>query len=147
MALLPRYGHAFAYNPAYDAHTSSLWAYRWGQDVGRKLNPIEAVSSGFSDAGAEPSSILPNRGQLLQQRIAKQLGVSADEFSKAPRLASVAQKNGAVVGPSDATLSRECLELIDAYTRITDPEQRRRCLQAVREAAYGSADAGPAAET
>lgn len=145
MALLPRYGHAFAYNPAYDAHTSSLWAYRWGQDVGRKLNPIEAASS-FSDACAEPSSILPSRSQLLQQRIAEQLGVSADEFRKTPQPASVVQKNGTLFGPSDATLSRECLELLDAYIRILDPEQRRRCLQAVREAAYSSPDPGSKAK-
>lgn len=38
----------------------------------------------------------------------------------------------------DVALSRECLELLDAYCRIADPEQRRRCLQIVRDAGVSS---------
>jgi hypothetical protein len=109
--------------------------------LGRKLNPIEVASSGFPDTNAEPSLILPNRSQLLQQQIAEQLEISPEEFSKAPRLASGAPDGGASSRAFDVALSRECLELLEAFCRITDPEQRRLCLQAVRDAA----DSSPAA--
>lgn len=112
--------------------------------MGRKLNPIEAVSPGFCDASAEPSPLTPSRSRLLQQQIAEQLGISSDNFSKVPQPTADALEGIIHLGASDLSLSRECLELLDAYIRISDPEQRLRCLQAVQEAASISPSADPA---
>ncbi|MCK2056412.1 hypothetical protein [Methylobacterium sp. 37f] len=113
----------------------------------RKPNRIEGASSGFPDASEEPSAIRPSRSQLLQQRIAEQLGLSPEAFSTAPVPASGAPNGCPPSGAFEIGLSHECLELLEAYSRIKDPEQRRRCLQAVREAADGSAVAGPVTES
>lgn len=114
--------------------------------MGRKLNSIEAASLAFSDASSAQSPTLSSRSQLLQQQVAQQLGISPDEFLKGRIGAETEQTEDAVAAAFDIALSRECLELVAAYVRIRDAEQRRRCLQAVREVAYGSGDAGPVTE-
>jgi hypothetical protein len=114
--------------------------------VGRKLNSIETASAVFPDANSAQSPTLSSHSQLLQQRIAQQLGISPDEFFKARVEANTAQTEDASGVAFDIALSRECLELLDAYIRITNPEQRHRCLQLVREAAYRLAHPGLATE-
>lgn len=116
--------------------------------MGRKLSALEAALMSFPDGEADAGQdrIISTRSQILQQQIAQQLGISPDEFYKASARPRGVQSGGTASIDFDPALSRECLELLDAYMRITDPEQRRRYLQAVREAAYGSADVGPATE-
>ncbi|WP_156634071.1 hypothetical protein [Methylobacterium sp. Leaf113] len=104
----------------------------------RKLNLVDATSSASSDASSEGKLLPSNRKRLLQEQIAEKLGISPDAFSTVPRSVSGGLGAGMPVEGYDVALSRECLELLDAYCRIADPEQRRRCLQIVRDAGVSS---------
>ena len=115
--------------------------------MGRKLNSFEEAGL-FSPepvTGSQDQTGL-SRAQHLQHRIAEQLGVSVAELSD---LSGTSSAMHTVSGPThspDTTLSRECLDLLEAYTRITDPEQRLRCLQAVQETASRSVGDVPTSE-
>ncbi|WP_156394263.1 hypothetical protein [Methylobacterium sp. Leaf94] len=113
--------------------------------MGRKLNTFEEASlfSSEAEAGTQDRTSL-SRSQNIQHRIAKQLGISVTELRNPSEAPNAVYSTNNPVRSNDTALTRECLELLDAYIRITDPAQRRRCLQAVREAADGSADIGPA---
>jgi hypothetical protein len=116
--------------------------------MGRKLNAFEEASFPSLETDlTRQDQVSVSRNQHLQHQIAKQLGVPVAQLrapGDIPNAVHIAD------GPSpglDTALSRECVDLIEAYTRITDPAERLRCLRMVRRAAYGSADIGPATET
>jgi uncharacterized protein (DUF2126 family) len=107
--------------------------------MGRKLTPTEVASSLLSDTETNSGidSITSSRSQSLLQQIAQQLGISPDEFRKAPCPPLPALREHPPKGAFDPVLARESLELIEAFTRIEDPQERLRCLQLVRDAAEG----------
>jgi hypothetical protein len=115
--------------------------------MGRKLNDLEGAEFFLSEAeaGRQPRTGL-SRSQNLQHRIAETLGISVAELRDPRETPNAVHSTNSSVRSTDTALSRECLELLDAYIRIIDPDERLRCLQIVREAASGSADAGPATE-
>jgi hypothetical protein len=114
-----------------------------GWDMSRKLNDLEGAGLFLSEAeaGRQEQTGL-SRSQDLQQQIAEQLGISVAELRDRSETPNAVYSANNPVRSTGTALGRECLELLDAYCRITDPKQRRRCLQAVREAA----DAVPATE-
>jgi hypothetical protein len=118
------------------------------RDMGRKLNAFEEASFSSPETGVsrqDPTSL--SRSQELQHQIASQLGVPVAQLrapSDLPNAVSIADDPSRGL---DTALSRECVDLIEAYTRIKDPAQRLRYLRMVRRAAYGSTDTGPATET
>lgn len=105
--------------------------------MGRKLNALEEGQPPFpiADAGPQGAPIWLQRNLELQRRIAEQLGISPDEFFKAPCAPLVAQMEPTPNEAFDPMLARECLDLLEAFTRITEPQERLRCLQIVRNAA------------
>ena len=115
--------------------------------MGRKLNSFEEAGL-FSPepvAGRQNQAGL-SRTQHLQHRIAEQLGVSVAELSDHSGTLNAMHNVSDPTHSTDRALSRECLDLLEAYSRITDPEPRLRCLRAVQEAASNSADALSTAE-
>ncbi|MGU3363070.1 hypothetical protein ACLBWX_22425 [Methylobacterium sp. M6A4_1b] len=115
--------------------------------MGRKLDAFEEAS--FMAADADPTNeerATLSYSQHLQQRIADHLGVPVTQLRGPSNLPNAVQVAKNLVQDADMALSSECVDLIEAYMRIIDPVQRRRCLQVVRQAAYGLADAGLATE-
>jgi hypothetical protein len=114
--------------------------------MGRKLTPSEEAHSFFPDRHIEleRGSVNLQHNQDLQRQIAEQLGVTVAQL-RDPDLMPNAVDNRTYPSPAAETaLSRECLYLLEAFMRITDPNERLRCLQIVQEAASGLADGGTA---
>jgi hypothetical protein len=123
------------------------FACNGGWDMGRKLNDLEGAGLFLSEAEAcRQDRTGLSRSQVLQHQIAEQLGISVAELGDRNETPNAVHSANNLVRSTDTALGRECLELLDAYIRIRAPEQRRRCLQAVREAACRSANAGPKTE-
>jgi hypothetical protein len=109
--------------------------------MGRKLNAFEEAGHFSSEVGTSRQDRTGlSRNESLQHRIAQQLGISVAEL----RDPNVVHGASSPARSTDLALIRECVELLDAYIHILDPEQRLRCLQAVREAASRSVGADPA---
>lgn len=107
--------------------------------MGRKLNPIEAASSLLSDTESNSGldRVTSTRSRSLLKQIAQQLGISPDEFTKAPCPPQIALSEHPPKMAFDPVLARESRYLLEAFTLIKDPQERLRCLQLVRDAAEG----------
>ena len=105
----------------------------------RKLPPTEAASSLLSgtETNSGISNIASSRSRSLLQQIAQQLGISPDEFIRASCPSQPALREPPPKDAFDSVLTRERLDLLEAFTRIEDPQERLRCLQIVRDAAKG----------
>lgn len=113
----------------------------------RKLDASEGARSFSPESDVNgPVQVMSDLRQDLQNRIAQQLGISAAELRDPGETPNAVHSASNPFQSTDTALSRECLELLDAYIRITDVEQRRRCLQAVRDVASAAADEGPVEE-
>jgi hypothetical protein len=104
--------------------------------MGRKLSPAEADAftkdvTSLSGQKAEVSSY----GSALQSRIAEALGLSVADLLH--RSASGADTQVAVHEgqAAEMALTRDCLDLIEAFARVEDPEERQRLLKMVQDAA------------
>lgn len=115
--------------------------------MGHKLDASEGARSFPPEPDVDGhDQVISDLRQDLQNRIAQQLGISAAELRDPGETPNAVHSASNPFQSTDTALSRECLELLDAYIRIADPEQRRRCLHAVRDVAYASADESPAPE-
>ena len=87
---------------------------------------------------SEPTPVEGSATRLLLHRIANTLQVPASALVDPPNQVRTAR------GPSDeaaidaVTLAGECLELIRAYSSISDPEKRHRFLELIRHEAEQS---------
>jgi hypothetical protein len=108
--------------------------------MGRKLTPFEEAHSAFPDKhiGRERGSVSLQHNQDLQRQIAEQLGATVAQLRSPDLLPNAVDNRNDHSRAAETALSRECSELIAAFTRITDPNERLRCLQIVRKAASGS---------
>ena len=115
--------------------------------MGRKLNSFEEAGLFSSEpvAGRHDQAGL-SRTQHLQHQIAEQLGVTVAELSDPSGTLNAVRNVSNPTRSADTPSTRECLELLEAYTCITDPEQRLRCFQAVQETASRSVGDVPTSE-
>jgi hypothetical protein len=104
---------------------------------GTEAPPSEEAHSSFLDRhiGPEQGSVNPQHNQDLQRQIAEQLGVTVAQLSDPVLMPNAVDNRNHLFPAAETALSRECLSLIEAFTRITDPNERLRCLQIVREVA------------
>ena len=104
--------------------------------MGRKMSPPEAEAFADSDAsllsGKAPISS-PHSSKLLSQ-IAEALGLPETTFSRSNTQGSSVSETAHETQTPEITLNRDCLDLIEAYARISDPEERQRLLKIVRDA-------------
>jgi hypothetical protein len=105
--------------------------------MGRKLTPLEEAHSSFPDRhiGPERGSVNPQHNQDLQRQIAEQLGVTVAQLRDPVLMPNAVDNRNHAFQAAETAMSRECLDFIEAFMRITDPNERLRCLQIVREAA------------
>lgn len=105
--------------------------------MGRKLNPLETFD--LDAAGGQHTKIVlgdaVGHSDKLQARIADALGLSVEAFSE-PEQGGIDQYEAQqlILHPSQA-MSQDCSVLLTAFTSIEDPEERRRLLKIVQEAA------------
>ena len=102
--------------------------------MGRKLNPLEEAPSD-TETNSGLDRIASSRSWSLLQQIAQQLSISPDEFSKTSCHHFVNQIERPTKEAFNPVLALEHLDLLEAFTRIEDPQERLRCLQVVRDAA------------
>ena len=109
--------------------------------MGRKMSPPEAEAFTDGDANLLSRKVpisSPHSSKLLSQ-IAETLGLSEAAFGRYDPLGSSVSEATRETQMAEIALNRDCLDLIEAYTRIADPEERQRLLQIVRDA--GGTDA------
>jgi hypothetical protein len=105
--------------------------------MGRKLNSAEA------DVFAKDSTSLPNQtaevtssyGSVLQSRIAKALDLSVADFLHPAESEKHTQEANHDGHAPETGLTRDCVDLIEAFVRVVDPKERERILNMVRNAA------------
>jgi hypothetical protein len=105
--------------------------------MGRKLSPAEAdaftkSSTILPDQKAE---ILPSYGSTLQSRIAEALDLSVADLIDRSGSENGIHEAGHEGQLGEMTLTRDCSDLIEAFTRVKDPKERQRLLKLVRDAA------------
>lgn len=109
--------------------------------MGRKMSPPEAEAFTNGDAslssGKAPTPS-PYSSKLLSQ-IAEALSVPEAALSRSSSPLSGVSEAGHETQTAEFAMNRDCLDLIEAYTRISDPEERQRLLKIVRDA--GGTDA------
>jgi hypothetical protein len=90
---------------------------------------------------SEEASRLRQRSLQLQAQIAETLGLPVTAFH--PAATPRPGETGAPEAVQDEAfaMSRDCSALIEAFTSITDPAERQRLLQIVRDAAARSSKA------
>lgn len=106
--------------------------------MGRKLSPDEADvftenATSLHDAKAEGSS---SYGSTLQSRIVEALGVSVADLSHLSDDGSDTQEASQDGQTAEMALTRDCVDLIEAFVRVADPAERQRLLRMVRDAAH-----------
>lgn len=106
--------------------------------MGRKLSPAEAAAfarDGTSLPGqkADASS---SHGSELQSRIAEVLGFSVADFLDRSDFGNGTQDTSHAGQTAEMALTRDCLDLIEAFGRVEDAEERQRILKMVRDAAH-----------
>lgn len=104
--------------------------------MGRKLTREDERSSP-ADPDADRQGAhdrLQHRRQLLDE-IAEQLGITATQLCGQPAPSGAVESARDGSRPSELVVSQQCADLIEAFIRIRDPEDRLRCLQFVRDTA------------
>ncbi|WP_203236265.1 hypothetical protein [Methylobacterium crusticola] len=73
-----------------------------------------------------------------QRKIAAALGLAEDEIGSVfnGRRDALATTRARDVTPAVPEMAEECLELLRAFARVTDPDKRRQCLDLVVAAAH-----------
>lgn len=87
-----------------------------------------------SDASSEDAT---RRARCSHQhhRIAEALGIPVSALLDARETSNAVHALSGGRTGSDLALTRECLDLMQAYSRIRDPDRRRRFLADIRQAA------------
>lgn len=105
--------------------------------MGRKLTPIEAEA--FTDGDASPSAGEAGRpsphGLVRQAQIAQALGLPVAALRRSGDVRTDMPDTVALTQMTQLAMIRDCLDLVQAYASITDPEERQRLLRIVREVA------------
>jgi hypothetical protein len=105
--------------------------------MGRKLSPDEADvftenATSLPDAEAKGSSPY---GSALQSRIAEALGVSVADLCHLSDDGNDIREVSQDGETAEMALTRDCSDLIEAFVRVADPEERQRLLKMVQDAA------------
>lgn len=103
--------------------------------MGRRLNALEELQASFAQFDADRQQ---GRAQLRQhylERIADTLGITIAELGEAPALPRAVEPTTDSARPDEFILTQQCRDLIEAFSRVQDPQDRLRCLEIVREAA------------
>ena len=91
--------------------------------MGRKMSPLEAEV--FTDSDASLLSVKgpissPHSSKLLSQ-IAEALGLPETTFSRSNTHGSGVSETARETQTPEIALNRDCLDLIEAYARISEP--------------------------
>ncbi|MGU3363066.1 hypothetical protein ACLBWX_22405 [Methylobacterium sp. M6A4_1b] len=104
--------------------------------MGRKLNPLEGDPFTEGDASIPGKERSVSSSSLnIQTQIAEALGLPVSAFDLSGDRNGNAQEACDEDQAAEIAMSRDCLDLIKAYTRISDPDERQRLLKIVRDAA------------
>lgn len=108
--------------------------------MGRKLTLADGES--FTEDGMRSldgeRSVGSSSARRLQAQIAEALGLPVEALIWPSLPHSNHQKTAREAQAAEIMMSRDCSDLIQAYARITDPEERQRLLKIVRDAADGN---------
>ena len=103
--------------------------------MGRKLTALEDAQSALTDSDLDRQEYRAQLRQDYLERIADQLGVTTAQLSELPDPSSAIQPAIDAVRQSELVLAQQCRDLVEAFLRIQDPQDRLRYLQIVRDAA------------
>lgn len=101
--------------------------------MGRKLNALEEFQAAPGELGADQQG--GRAKHELLKRIADQLGITVEQLDRPPAPSIAVQPALASKRQSEFDLTQQCVDLIEAFIRIQDPQDRLRCLKIVRDAA------------
>lgn len=93
---------------------------------------IDKDDTDLSDDKAESFS---SHSSNLQSRIADTLGISAADFHHRSPLGYGTEDAGHDGQEAEMALTHDCLDLIEAFVRVADQEERQLLLKMVRDAA------------
>jgi hypothetical protein len=105
--------------------------------MGRKLSSDEAEAF-VNDATSLPNmkvEVPSSYAPALQSRIAEALGLSVADLLHRSASGIDTQEAAHEGQAAEMALTQDCLDLIEAFTRVEDPEERQRLLKMVRDAA------------
>lgn len=102
--------------------------------VGRNLNALEELSAALGASDADRREGRPRLQQHLLERIANTLGITAAQLGDLPAASSAVQPAIDPARQGELILTQQCRDLVEAFVKIQDPQDRLRCLQVVLEA-------------
>lgn len=104
--------------------------------MGRKLTlEDERSSPADPDADRQGAHARLQRRRQLVDEIAEQLGITATQLGERPAPSGAVEPAPDDSRPSELVVSQQCADLVEAFIRIRDPQDRLRCLQFVRDIA------------
>ncbi|MGU3363067.1 hypothetical protein ACLBWX_22410 [Methylobacterium sp. M6A4_1b] len=104
--------------------------------MGRKLGLLE-IDAFLKEGESVPASDARHQSQhshRLQVRIAEVLGLPVDQLRSLRDLGINALDAEDLTQSAESAMNHDCIDLIEAYTRISDPDERQRLLKIVRDA-------------
>jgi hypothetical protein len=105
--------------------------------MGRKLSSAEAdaFTKDATTVSGQKVEVSSSYGSALQSRIAEALGLSVADLLHQSASEVDTQEAAQKGQAAEVALTRGCLDLIEAFTRVEDPKERQRLLKMVRDAA------------
>ena len=105
--------------------------------MGQKLGAMEfdAFMREVGSPSASDAGHSSRHSHKLQVRIAEALGLSVADLHRSQDMTGDQQDAVTIIQSAEVAMTRDCLDLIKAYARISDPEERQRLLKIVRDAA------------
>jgi hypothetical protein len=113
--------------------------------MGRKLNFFEVDDFGaVSDHSAAARAVdQAHRHQEIQLRITKALGISLEELNRTGDQPAPGPKSLSSSDTVSAALNRDCSAMVQVFAGIKDPDERRRLIKSVEDAARKSSSNDP----